>query len=72
MTETEVFVLADKALTDVVAQIRDDEWDMNMPPDFVMRQTDHTPQTATSFGMSRSRPTRAGHIDRGIMTVCES
>jgi hypothetical protein len=43
MTETEVFVLADRALNNVVAQIRDHQWDMDMPPDFVMRQTDHTP-----------------------------
>ena len=43
MTETEVFVLADRALNNVVAQIRDHQWDMDMPPDFVMRQTDHAP-----------------------------
>jgi uncharacterized protein (TIGR03086 family) len=34
MTEQEVFVLADKALNHVVAQIADDQWDMQMPPSF--------------------------------------
>jgi uncharacterized protein (TIGR03086 family) len=43
MTETEVFVLADHALNAVVAQIRDDQWAMEMPPSFARRQTDRTP-----------------------------
>jgi uncharacterized protein (TIGR03086 family) len=43
MTETEVFVLADHALNDVVAQIRDDQWAMEMPASFARRQTDRTP-----------------------------
>jgi len=34
MTEPEVFVLADRTLQGVVAQIRDEQWDMVMPPDF--------------------------------------
>jgi hypothetical protein len=43
MTETEVFVLADRALDKVVAQIRDDQWGMEMPASFARRQTDRTP-----------------------------
>jgi uncharacterized protein (TIGR03086 family) len=43
LTEPEVFVLADHALNDVVAQIRDDQWDMEMPPSFATRRTDHRP-----------------------------
>jgi uncharacterized protein (TIGR03086 family) len=43
MTEQEVFVLADRALNDVVAQIRDDQWDMEIPDWFQVRRTDHTP-----------------------------
>lgn len=34
MNEQEVFVLADRALERVVHQIRDDQWSMQMPPDF--------------------------------------
>lgn len=34
MTEQEVFVLADRTLQGVVEQIRDEQWDMVMPPDF--------------------------------------
>jgi hypothetical protein len=34
MTEHEVFVLADRALNDVVAKIGDGHWDMQMPPSF--------------------------------------
>ncbi len=34
MTEPEVFVLADRTLQGVVAQIRDEQWGMVMPPDF--------------------------------------
>lgn len=40
MREQDVFVLADRALNHVVGQIRDDQWDMAMPPEFVMRQQD--------------------------------
>jgi uncharacterized protein (TIGR03086 family) len=43
MTEPEVFVLADRALNDVVAQIRDDQWDMAVPPDFMRMRTDRKP-----------------------------
>jgi uncharacterized protein (TIGR03086 family) len=43
MTETEVFVLADRALDEVVGQIRQDQWAMEMPPSFARRQTDRTP-----------------------------
>jgi uncharacterized protein (TIGR03086 family) len=43
MTEPEVFMLADRALENVVAQIKDDQWDKEVPPDFARRQTDRTP-----------------------------
>ena len=43
MTEPEVFVLADRAINDVVAQIRDDQWAMPMPPSFARRQADTVP-----------------------------
>ena len=43
MGEPEVFVLADTALNDVVGQIRDDQWAMEMPPTFARRETDRTP-----------------------------
>ncbi len=37
MEEADVFVLADRALAEVVAQIRPDQWDMTMPPNFATR-----------------------------------
>lgn len=43
MNEAEVFVLADRALNNVVAQIRDEQWDMSMPPSFARRDTQHVP-----------------------------
>ena len=43
MSEPDVFVLADHALNDVVAQIKDDQWSMEMPAAFATRQTDHRP-----------------------------
>ena len=43
MSEPEVFVLADRAINRVVAQIRDDQWSMEVPPDFARRQADRTP-----------------------------
>ena len=43
MTEPGVFVLADRALNDVVAQIRPEQWDMPMPPGFQRRTSDHAP-----------------------------
>ena len=39
MEEAEVFVLADRALAEVVAQIRPEQWDMTMPPSFRRRDT---------------------------------
>jgi len=45
MTEQEVFILADQALTAVVDQIRDDQWDLVVPddmtrtPGITLRQT---------------------------------
>jgi uncharacterized protein (TIGR03086 family) len=43
LPEPEVFVLADHALNEVVAQIKDDQWTMVMPPNFATRLTDHVP-----------------------------
>jgi uncharacterized protein (TIGR03086 family) len=43
MTESEVFVLADRALNGVVAQIRDDQWATIMPESFQTRQSDRRP-----------------------------
>jgi hypothetical protein len=43
LPEPEVFVLADRALNDVVARIEDDQWAMEMPPTFATRVTDHRP-----------------------------
>jgi uncharacterized protein (TIGR03086 family) len=37
MNERDVFVLADRALNGVVAQIADDQWDMQMPASFARR-----------------------------------
>lgn len=36
MTEQEVFVLADRALNDVVGQIKDDQWELPVPADFLL------------------------------------
>jgi uncharacterized protein (TIGR03086 family) len=43
MHENKVFVLADRALNSVVAQIKDEQWSMQMPPEFQTGQTDHVP-----------------------------
>ena len=43
LTETEVFLLADNALNQVVSQIRDDQWPMEMPASFATRRSDHRP-----------------------------
>lgn len=43
MTEPEVFVLADQTLNKVVGQIKDDQWGMEMPPEF----TRNRPEKAT-------------------------
>jgi uncharacterized protein (TIGR03086 family) len=44
MNEAEVFVLADETLNRVIAQIRDEQWDMEMPASFVMRNSDRAPR----------------------------
>lgn len=43
MNEPEVFVLADSAINEVVAQIRDEQWEMLMPAGFQTRVVDHVP-----------------------------
>lgn len=43
MTEQDVFVLADETLNQVVAQIADEQWDMEMPESFMRRDSDHRP-----------------------------
>ncbi len=43
MNEPQVFVLADEALNRVIAQIRDEQWTMEMPASFTMRNSDRTP-----------------------------
>ncbi len=47
MNEAEVFVLADRALVAVVAQIGSEQWDMTMPPNFAMRGTEALPSLRT-------------------------
>ncbi|HEY1651962.1 MAG TPA: hypothetical protein VGG09_08800 [Acidimicrobiales bacterium] len=37
MEEAQVFVLADRAMADLVARIRPEQWDMTMPPTFATR-----------------------------------
>jgi uncharacterized protein (TIGR03086 family) len=41
--ERDVFVLADQALNRVISQVRDDQWQMEIPPDFLRHPTPHTP-----------------------------
>jgi uncharacterized protein (TIGR03086 family) len=43
MDEPQVFVLADRALERVVAQISDDQWGMELPESFMTRRMDHRP-----------------------------
>src|ERR1700730_16928590 len=43
MSEKEVFVLADQALNDVVAQVKDEQWTREVPADFERSQADHAP-----------------------------
>jgi uncharacterized protein (TIGR03086 family) len=43
LTEPAVFVLADRALEAVVAQISDEQWEMPMPVTFAIRQTTDVP-----------------------------
>jgi uncharacterized protein (TIGR03086 family) len=50
LSEPEVFVLADRTLDAVVARIRDDQWDMSMPPDFARRDTAQVPTLRTIIG----------------------
>jgi len=40
MKEQDVFILADHTLKHVVDRVRDDQWEMTMPPDFVRRGQD--------------------------------
>ncbi len=42
-TEPDVFQLAERAISAVVAKIEDDRWDMTMPASFSMRREDHVP-----------------------------
>src|SRR4249920_1787736 len=50
MSEPDVFVLADRTLDRVVAQIRDDQWEMPMPPEFARRDTATVPSLRTIIG----------------------
>src|ERR1700677_3562888 len=43
LPEPAVFVLADRALDAVVAQISDEQWEMPMPPTFAIGQTSERP-----------------------------
>src|SRR5436190_17050662 len=43
MDERDVFVLAEQALNAVIAQITDEQWQMEMPPNFQRRTSNHTP-----------------------------
>jgi hypothetical protein len=43
MREPDVFVLADRALNQVVGQIREDQWETALPESFRTRRMDHTP-----------------------------
>ena len=43
MREPDVFVLADRALSRVVGEIRDDQWEIVLPESFRTRRMDHTP-----------------------------
>ena len=45
MREADVFVLADRALNNVIQQVKDDQWTMTMPADFAMliSETDQAP-----------------------------
>jgi uncharacterized protein (TIGR03086 family) len=50
LREPEVFVLADTALNNVVAQISDEQWNMQMPATFLTRASDHTPTLREVIG----------------------
>jgi len=43
MTEPEVYALAVKAMSGVLAQVRSDQWDMDLPASFARRDTAGTP-----------------------------
>jgi uncharacterized protein (TIGR03086 family) len=43
VNEIDVFALADRTLNAVVAQVEGDQWEMELPPTFATRRTDHTP-----------------------------
>jgi hypothetical protein len=43
LNEAEVFVLANRTLNEVVAQIGADQWDMELPASFAVRGTDRVP-----------------------------
>ena len=43
MNEPHIFILADQALNRVVAQIKDEQWAMPMPPTFLRRHSDQVP-----------------------------
>jgi uncharacterized protein (TIGR03086 family) len=50
MQETTVFELADQTLNAVVAKIRDDQWDMQMPAGFATRAADQPPTLRELIG----------------------
>jgi uncharacterized protein (TIGR03086 family) len=55
MNERDVFVLADRALNRVVAQIAGDQWDMQMPASFARRgQAGNIPTLRTIIGYHAS------------------
>ncbi len=43
MSEPEIFVLADRALSRVIARIGEEQWAMSMPPSFARRGADQAP-----------------------------
>jgi uncharacterized protein (TIGR03086 family) len=49
MTEQEVFVLADRALQRVVAQIRDDQWELVVPDEMTPRQPGWTLRQVVNY-----------------------
>src|SRR4051794_10334649 len=50
MTETETFVMADRALDGVVQQIREDQWDMPMPASFQRHDSASVPTLREIIG----------------------
>ena len=43
MNEADVFVVADRTLERVIAQVSDDQWDAPVPSNFARSDTDHVP-----------------------------